>query len=55
MSDREAARFWMSGGTTSTSDYRVVAANSVEVVVGRALEQAPIGLREVVHVINASD
>lgn len=52
-SDLEAHRSFM--GTTTTSDYPQYEAIATEVVVGRALEQAPIGLREVVHVINAAD
>ena len=54
LSDREAMRIWMAG-TTSTSDYPSIAASSVEAVVARQLEQAPIGLRECVHIIPASD
>ncbi len=52
-SDAEALQVLMA--TTSTSDYPLIAAGSVEVVVARALEQAPIGLRQVTHVISATD
>lgn len=52
--DSDATKAWMSG-TTSTSDFPLAAASSTEIVVARALEQQPIGLREVVHVVPASD
>lgn len=54
VSDREAWRIWMAG-TVSTSDFSTVAAGGMEILVARSLEQAPIGLRECVHVIPVSD
>jgi hypothetical protein len=53
--DAEATRFWLSGGSATTSDYPILAANAVEAVVGRSVEQDPIGFRECVHITPATD
>lgn len=37
------------------SDFATIAGSSVQLVVGRALEQAPIGLAQVAHTISVSD
>ena len=55
--DRQAVE-WFSGragGYHTTSDFPLVAAGTVEVVVGRGIEQAPIALLECVRRLPASD